>query len=144
MKNTTLILDSSVIAKWFFPEEDSEKALQIKEKFVNNEISIAVPLLLCYEVNNILRTAVKAFRIDIKDAIDVYNAFLKLNFIVYSSQSLMTKTLETALKFDISSYDASYISLSEYLNTTFLTADQKLLRKVSSTSAVDIRSYNFD
>lgn len=141
MKNTTLILDSSIIAKWFFPEQGSEKALLIKEKFVNNEVSIAIPLLLYYEVNNILRTAVKAFRIDFKDAIDVYNAFLKLNFIVYSSQSVMTKTLETALKFDISSYDASYISLSEYLNATFLTADQKLLRKVPSKSVVNINEY---
>lgn len=141
MTNSTLIVDSSVIAEWFFLEEDSEKSLQIKEKFVNNEISIAVPLLLYYEVNNILRTSVKAFRIDIKDAIDVYCAFLNLNFLVYSSQLLLMKTLATALKFDISSYDASYVALSEYLKTTFLTADQKLLRKVSGTYIADIARY---
>jgi predicted nucleic acid-binding protein len=141
VNNITLILDSSVIAKWFFPEKDSEKALLIKEKFVNNDISIAIPLLLYYEVNNILRTAVKTYRIDVKDAIDVYNAFLKLDFIVYSSRLLMTNTLETALKFDISSYDASYIALSEYLKAHFLTADQKLLQKVPNTSAVNIKDY---
>jgi predicted nucleic acid-binding protein len=128
--NTTVILDSSVIAKWFFSEVDTDKALEIKEKFTNNSISIAVPVLLYYEINNILKTAVKTFRIDPKEALKAYNAFLKLNFITYSSELIMGKILEIAMRFDISSYDAAYISLAEYLQIPFLTADQKLLDKV--------------
>lgn len=141
MINTTLILDSSVIAKWFFPENDSKKALLIKDKFSNNEISIAIPVLLYYEINNLLRTAVKTYRVDADEAIEVYNAFLKLNFISYSSELLLKKTLETALKFDISSYDASYVALSEYLKIHFITADQKLLNKVSNKFIVELKDY---
>src|ERR1051326_6391789 len=119
--NISCILDSSVIAKWFFPEEDSKKALILKEKFVNGSISIAAPVLLYYEINNLLKTAAKKFHIKNTDIEDVYQAFLKLNFTLYSSQDLMIQSLKTAVKFDISSYDASYLTLAEYLETPFIT-----------------------
>lgn len=141
MNNTTFILDSSVIAKWFFPENDSKNALAIKEKFTKNKVSIAIPILLYYEINNLLKTGVKTFRIDANDAKEVYNAFLKLNFISYSSEFLLEKTLETALKFDISSYDASYIALSEYLQVQFFTADKKLLNRAADKLVVDLKDY---
>ena len=141
MKNSALILDSSVIAKWFFPEENNSIALAIKDKFLSNSVSIVIPLLLFYEINNILKTSAQSFRIDAKEALEVYKAFLKLNFIVYSSEILMVKTLENALKFNISSYDASYVALAEYLQIYFLTADQKLLNKVSSKFIADLNDF---
>lgn len=141
MNNKALILDSSVIAKWFFVENDSDNALIIKENFTKNKISISVPLLLYYEINNLLKTAVKKYRIDEQDAIEVYKAFLQLNFVTYSSEFLLQKTLEIAIKYDISSYDATYIALSEYLQIQFLTADQKLLNKVKSKLVVDLKNY---
>jgi predicted nucleic acid-binding protein len=136
-----LILDSSVIAKWFFVENDSDNAIKIKEQFTNNKISISVPLLLYYEINNLLKTAVKKYRIDEGDAIKVYKAFLQLNFVTYSSEFLLQTTIETAIKYDISSYDATYVALSEYLQIQFLTADQKLLNKIKSKFVIDLKDY---
>jgi predicted nucleic acid-binding protein len=141
VNKTTLILDSSVIAKWFIPETDNEKALLLKEKFTDNTISIAIPILLFYEINNILKTTTQSLRIDINEAIETYKAFLKLNFVAYSSEFLMISAIELALKFNISSYDASYIALAEYLQVIFLTADRKLLKKVSSKFILDINDY---
>ena len=141
MKKNTLILDSSIIAKWFFVENDSDKALIIKEEFTNNKISVAVPVLLYYEINNLLKTAVKKYRIDEHDAIDVYKAFLQLNFVTYSSEFLLEKTLAVAIKYDISSYDATYIALAEYLHVQFLTADQKLLNKVQNKFVIHLNNY---
>ncbi len=142
MTNTTLILDSSVIAKWFFPEVDNEKALILKDKFIDRSISIAIPLLLFYEINNILKTATKSLRIDTREAIKVYKAFLNLDFIIYSSEFLMVSTLEIAIRFNISSYDASYVALAEHLQAIFLTADKKLLNKVSSKFILDLKNYS--
>jgi predicted nucleic acid-binding protein len=141
VKNTTLILDSSVIAKWFFPENESEKALDIKENFTNNTLSIVTPILLYYEINNLLKTAIKMFRINSNDAIKAYNAFLKLELISYSSESLLEKTLEIALQYDISSYDASYIALANHLQVPFLTSDKKLLNKVKNKFVIDLKKY---
>jgi len=136
-----IILDSSVIAKWFFPEENGQLALKIKDDFTTNVTSISAPLLLYWEINNLLKTATKRSRITAKSAVSVYEAFLKLNFIVYSSEELMTKTLKIAIQFDISSYDASYVALAEYLQKPFFTADQKLLSKVISNFVFDLKSY---
>ncbi|MGI8419392.1 MAG: type II toxin-antitoxin system VapC family toxin, partial [Candidatus Levyibacteriota bacterium] len=131
----------SVIAKWFFVEDDSDNALIIKEAFTSNKISVAIPLLLYYEINNLLKTAVKKYRIDENDAAEVYKAFLQLNFVTYSSEFLMEKTLAIAIKHDISSYDATYIALAEYLQIKLLTADQKLLNKVQNKFVIHLNNY---
>ena len=141
MTTADIILDSSVIAKWFFPEESGQLALKIKDDFTTNVTSISVPLLLYWEINNLLKTATKRSRITAKSAVSVYEAFLKLNFIVYSSEELMAKTLKIAIQFDISSYDASYVALAEYLQKPFFTADQKLLSKIISNFVFDLKSY---
>ena len=141
MTTADIILDSSVIAKWFFPEESGQLALKIKDDFTTNVTSISAPLLLYWEINNLLKTATKRLRITAKSAVSVYEAFLKLNFIVYSSEELMAKTLKIAIQFDISSYDASYVALAEYLQKPFFTADQKLLSKIISNFVFDLKSY---
>lgn len=144
MSKSTIILDSSVIAKWFFPEEDSDMALHIKEKFVDGELSIAIPILLYYEVNNILKTASKLVHINTQDTLKVYQSFLNLNFIAYSTTKLMVNTLEIAMKYDISSYDASYLALAEHLQIPFITADQKLVNKVTSKYVFKLENYKLE
>ncbi len=130
---TNIILDSSVIAKWFFPsEEDSEIALKIRDLFLSKEISISAPILIYYEINNLIRTAIKSLRINEKLAKEAYQGFLELDLIAYSSKELMEMTLEKAVSLDISSYDASYIALAEYLKIPLITADQKLIDKTKT------------
>lgn len=130
---TNIILDSSVVAKWFFPsEEDGEIALKIRDLFLSKEISISVPVLIYYEINNLIRTAIKSLRISEKLAKRAYQGFLELDLIAYSSRELMEMALEKAVSLDISSYDASYLALSEYLKIPFITADQKLVNKAKT------------
>ena len=54
-KIKTLVLDASVIVKWFNREEDTEKALELKEQYENGSIDLAEPELLAYELGNSLR-----------------------------------------------------------------------------------------
>lgn len=129
-KPTNIILDSSVIAKWFFPsEEDGEIALKLRDLFLSKEISISAPTLIYYEINNLIRSAVKSLRINEKLAKEAYFGFLELDLIIYSSKELMELALEKAISLDISSYDASYLTLAEYLKIPLITADQKLIGK---------------
>jgi predicted nucleic acid-binding protein len=139
----TVILDSSVIAKWLFPtENDSALALKIKEDFAQNKITISVPVLLFYEINNLLRTAVKRFRIDEKEAKLVYASLLNLNFVAHSSKELFESALEKAMQLDISSYDGSYLALAESLDVPFYTSDEKLLSKAKSDLVKDLKQYS--
>ena len=56
-----LVLDASVITKWFFEEEDTDQALKLLEKHKLETIQINVPVLLFFEFGN---TVVKKFRED--------------------------------------------------------------------------------
>ena len=138
---TNIILDCSVIAKWFFPsEEDSEIALKIKNLFISKEISVSVPMLIYYEINNLIKTAIKGLRVNDKLAKEAYSGFLELDLIAYSSKELMEMTLEKAVSLDVSSYDASYLALAEYLNIPLITADQKLINKAKTDLVQDLKT----
>lgn len=114
MTTNSIIVDSSVIAKWFFPDEEtSESALKIKQDFIQKSLSIYIPPLIFYEVNNLIKTAIKSLRINKKKAFTAYNGFLNLNFIVYFPKKLLEATLERAVNLDLSSYDATYVALSK-------------------------------
>lgn len=139
---TNIILDSSVIAKWFFPsEEDSEIALKIRDLYLSKAISISVPILIYYEVNNLIRSAVKSLRINERLVKDAYSGFLNLELVAYSSKELMELALEKAISLDISSYDASYLALAEYLKVPLITADQKLIDKAKSDLIKNLKTF---
>lgn len=141
MKQKTIIVDSSVIAKWFLPDEPSEQAFRVKQDFTNKLLLLAEPSLIYYEVNNIIRSAAVSFRVNKKEANEAYGAFLELNFIVYHSKQFLEHTLQKAIDLDVSSYDASYIALAEYLNIPMYTADKKLLLKTKSNLIRDLKDY---
>lgn len=139
---TNIILDSSVVAKWFFPsEEDSNIAFKIRDSFLSHEIAISVPILIYYEINNLLRTAIKSLRINEELAKEAYQGFLELELIAYSSKELMANALEKAILLDISSYDASYVALSEYLQIPLVTADQKLIDKAKTSRVQNVKNF---
>ena len=50
-----IILDASVILRWFIEEEQSDKARKIQDDYLVDKLDIAVPDLLLYEVANALR-----------------------------------------------------------------------------------------
>lgn len=127
-----IIVDSSVIVKWYLPDEKDDYALKIQQDFTLKTIFISIPVLLFYEVNNILKSAAKSLRISQGKTYQVYEDLFQLDFTVYSSAALLKEALRLAIAFDITSYDASYIALAEYLKVPFFTADEKLVKKASS------------
>lgn len=50
-----MVLDASVILKWFLEENGSNKALKIKESHVAGTSTITTPDIVIYEVGNALR-----------------------------------------------------------------------------------------
>ena len=137
----TVIIDSSVVVKWFLPDEETIEALNIENAFRNKEILIAVPILFFYELGNILKTTTKSLRLKEARAQSVFQNLLNIDFIAYSSRELFTNTLEKSIDLDISFYDASYLALAEYLNVTFITSDQKLIDKAKTNLIQSLKSF---
>jgi predicted nucleic acid-binding protein len=50
MEKETLVLDASVIVKWFCEEEYTDIALRLRDRFFVGELTIVVPELMFYEV----------------------------------------------------------------------------------------------
>lgn len=123
-----IVLDASVIVKWFIDENNSDKAEIIKEQFINEKINIIIPSLLYYEVLNALKYS-KLFKLDelnlVGESIENYG----FNAVVIKDE-IREKMVEIAINHDISIYDASYIALAEKFNTQLITADEKISRKL--------------
>jgi len=136
-----IIIDSSVVIKWYLPDEKDSKALKIKSDFTNKIVLIAVPLLFFYEVSNIFRTTTKGLRIAKEDSVRAYHDLLELDFIIYSSKELFKSALDKALDLEVSSYDASYIVLAEYLQIPLYTADERLITKAQSKWVKNLEDY---
>ncbi len=125
------ILDASVIIKWFINEENSDKALLYLQSHKEALFSILIPNLLFYELGNIFLSK----QIEIKEAEEAIQILQSQSFIVRdisTDANLFTKTLKNARRFAVSFYDASYVTLMEQEECTFVTADKKLYEKIKS------------
>ena len=49
-----IVIDASVIAKWFVDEKGSSETLKIRRRYVAGEFKIVVPSLMIFEVLNAL------------------------------------------------------------------------------------------
>jgi len=129
MEKKTLILDASVIIKWYFEEQDSEKTIRIRDLYRNYIIEIIVPDLLYYEITNAIRfnrniTAREKIRI-IKNLFEI-----NLETKVLDTQDFID-ALNSADKYDTTIYDTIYYILAKKLNGKYITADQDFYSKVN-------------
>ena len=47
-----IVIDASILMKWYVLEADSVKGLVLREKHVNGEIQLAASILISYETLN--------------------------------------------------------------------------------------------
>jgi len=123
-----IVVDASVVVKWFVEEDFSKDADRIRNDYLNQLIDIAVPSLLRYEVLNALRYSYAFGEDELKEigkVLDDYQ-FLTIPLI----EEYLDETIRRALKHGITIYDASYIAIGDVRNCKVYTADNKLLNKV--------------
>ncbi|MGB9895581.1 MAG: type II toxin-antitoxin system VapC family toxin [Thermoproteota archaeon] len=51
---STVVVDASVIVKWFVEEENSDNAIKIRDKYIEGEIKLVAPEIITFEVLNAL------------------------------------------------------------------------------------------
>ena len=50
----TIVIDSSVVLKWYLDEEGKERALNILADILDRKISVILPKIIFFEVGNVL------------------------------------------------------------------------------------------
>lgn len=127
------VLDSCVILKWIFDQEDDAKiALHILDQLVSGEIRVAVPVHSYFEVTNIL--AIKKF----DDILNFISRLLQLGVEEYQyTLALTSKALEIMKKSSgVVYYDAVYHALAMKIGGTFITADENYFKKSSNLKQI--------
>jgi predicted nucleic acid-binding protein len=125
------VLDSSVIFKWFYSENESgtETARILYEKATSRNLHILSPELLIYELINVFRFRTNISERLLEDIIrEIFNIliFLKLDCRSYIS------AYEISRKMDASIYDCIYIAMSDIYKSPLITADKKLYKSAKS------------
>jgi len=124
-----IIVDASIVVKWYLKENDSEQALRLRDDHVSGRITITVPALLEYEVLNALKHSEAYSETEL---IDIAHSLNKYGFESWRLNGrLKDETVRASSKYDVTMYDASYIALAILLRVPFYTADDELLSKVA-------------
>ena len=129
-----IILDASVVVKWFSEEEYTEKALEIRERIRMGEERIIVPDLLLYELANALKYNPS---FDVNDVSDALTSIFDMEMdIITPMPDIINSAVTLAFGYNITVYDAFYIALAKDLELTFITADRRLYERVSDLDFV--------
>ena len=138
MEKEKVVVDASIVVKWFLEEKYSDKALQLRNDYVRGLIGLVAPSLLEYEVLNALRYS-GVYSVEELEKIGL--ALNKYGLEAYElSDKVKEETVRLALSKDITIYDASYLALAMHLGTKLYTADNELIEKFPDT-AVHIENY---
>jgi len=131
------VLDASVIVKWYRTEKGTDKAIKIRDGYKNGKYDIAVPDLVFLELANAIRYMEGS---TVQDVHNVLDNFIKLDInIIVPTIDLIKDASSLAYEYDITTYDdAIYLSLAQNLDFEFITADNRLFKKVKSLSFVNL------
>lgn len=124
-----VVLDTSVVIKWFRQGEVlADQALALRKAYLDGQITITVPSLLAYELTNVLRYKRDLTTGQVQDA--VQSLFdMRLEWLLPSSVA-MRRAVEIARGHETTVYDATFAALAETLEATFITADERLVRRL--------------
>jgi predicted nucleic acid-binding protein/Arc/MetJ-type ribon-helix-helix transcriptional regulator len=123
-----LVIDASVIVKWYINEDLSANAILIRDAYINGKIEIISPNLLYYEVINALKYSNLLEQKKIEKAGWSLENYGIIQYPLIGEYR--TITINIGVNHQISIYDASYIGLAIFQNTKFITADKKLKKKL--------------
>jgi len=116
----TLIVDASVAAKWFFEEEGSARALELRE-----EPDLIAPDFILLEVHHAMWKRL-ARRETEQIAVEQVQSVLRLAIPqLVASQELAESAGRISLAHGLAIYDCLYLALAADTNDRLITADQR-------------------
>ncbi|MCD4825003.1 MAG: type II toxin-antitoxin system VapC family toxin [Phycisphaerae bacterium] len=122
-----VVVDASVAAKWFFPEEHSEAALRL----LDGKHRLLGPDLIHSEFGNITWKIHRRGLITADEAAEIVQQFLTLPLEIHGSESLMATAVELAMTTGRTVYDSMYVALAIDQEAIFVTADERLVNALS-------------
>ncbi|MDD3792934.1 MAG: type II toxin-antitoxin system VapC family toxin [Candidatus Bathyarchaeota archaeon] len=118
-----IVLDSSVVVKWFSAEIKSDEALKLLDSYTEGSNALTVSEILFCEVGNALRYKPDYDAQKWKTALaQLYN--LHMN-VTHLNQDIILRAGEIAYDGKITFYDALPVAIAEHKKTVCITADEE-------------------
>lgn len=128
-----VVLDASVILKWYLPDESySENALELLKYFTMGTLDILAPALLEYELISGLVIARKRGRLAESSVTSALNAFECLGIRLVDPSEHYDRIAWYCHTYARSAYDACYLALAEREDILLITADERLFNSVKA------------
>jgi predicted nucleic acid-binding protein len=135
-----LVIDASVVVKWFVEEEFTSQALALAEDYERRRIDLRSVQLMPFEVMNALRYNPELGETEVEKAGEALTCFGVALYPIL--QDLHTLALRCAYRYGLTVYDASYLSLAQFLTCDLYTADKKFIERTKGQTAVhDVGDY---
>ncbi|HOT83203.1 MAG TPA: type II toxin-antitoxin system VapC family toxin [Candidatus Defluviicoccus seviourii] len=125
----SLVVDASVALKWFLPEPDSQSAEAL---LAGREVLIA-PTLIISEVCNAAWKRWRRGETTARHAEWVAEGIATVGVMLIGDQDLAVSAMAIARRLDHPVYDCFYLALAEQRDAVMVTADKRLIARVSGT-----------
>lgn len=119
-----LVLDNSVVSAWLISTQATPYAARIAER-LQTDRAVAPPLLKL-EYTNVLRTACKCQRMVAAQAYAALGLLARLPIDIDADDPDPARILDLSLRYDLSSYDATYLDLALRRRLPIATQDAEL------------------
>ena len=123
----SLIVDASVVIKWFVVEDLLDEADQLRPLIAE----LSAPDFLLVEIGNIAWKKTRQGILRPHDAARILAHLRRSGMQLVPTTSLLDNALKLAQDLDHPVYDCLYIALIEMLDAMFLTCDGQLYAKLS-------------
>lgn len=130
---TKLVVDASVVIKWFVPEPLSLEARRILDGYRAGALNLAAPDLLNAELGNIVWKKQAYQGLDGDDARAVIDGFRNLVIAFTPTADLLADAYNLAITHRRTVYDSLYLALTIQEECQFVTADERLANAVGSS-----------
>jgi len=131
------IIDASVVAKWHFQEDLSERAAALLLLARAGECEIAAPDLVVYEFGSIVLKKLRAGLVTFEDGADILSRLPLAPLGLLPAVEVIPSALELAEATGATFYDAVYLATAAATGATLVTADRELVEQVKPTALAD-------
>ncbi|MDD9963885.1 MAG: type II toxin-antitoxin system VapC family toxin [Gammaproteobacteria bacterium] len=128
------MVDASVAVKWLVVEEDSTDARDL----VESASELHAPRLLASEVANAIWRKVRLGQIDRHTAPQLVATMQDIPIRWHLDETLSADAARLAIALDRPVYDLMYLALAQRLGARVVTADQRFVNALTSTSYGDL------
>ncbi|MBI1830639.1 MAG: type II toxin-antitoxin system VapC family toxin [Planctomycetes bacterium] len=127
------VIDCSTAFKWVVAEPDSAKGLRLRDDFKNGITVLYAPDLFPTEIANALMIAERRGRIGPGEGAVLLGDVMKTLPLIGRSHLFLPRAYEIAQLHQATVYDCLFVALAEHEVCDFVTADDKLVKKLQST-----------